>query len=156
MSEQETPRGGRIGSIYWEPDPKWSGHYIVRCDGAPHSVGTSGSYSQIEERCRRDYRLHQEVQAAYASDDPTALCRVGWHQVSDGGAFFTFCNGVVNKMLHFRVGPKPGFWWSTHIAAIGPNAIPWNCSVCGTAFPSATDDSDANRIGKEGNLRDSS
>lgn len=138
MSEQETPRSGRIGPIYWEPEPGKPDHYKIRRDGAPHVTGTSGSFAQVEKMCRDDYRRDQEVAAAHASDDPGALCQIGWHQFADADdrvSFFHFCCGAVGEQLHYRLGPRPGDWWTVHITAIGPNATPWHCSVCDKDLP---------------------
>jgi hypothetical protein len=138
MSEQETPRAGRIGPISWELNPERPGHYKIRRDGAPHVTGRSGSYAQVEDMCGDDYRTDQQVEAARASDDPGALCRIGWHQFSEASgrvSFFTFCSGTVGELLHYRLGPRPGHWWTIHIAGVGPDATPWHCSVCEKDFP---------------------
>lgn len=142
MTTPDVPRGGRIGPISWEEEPDKPGHYKVRRDDAPHGYGTSGSIEMVEKMCRDNYRRDQEVEAARASDDPGALCRIGWHQFSEvngGVSFFTFYCGTVGEQLHYRLGSRPGRWWTTHITAIGPQATPWTCSVCDQDIPSEQD-----------------
>lgn len=139
MTTPDAPRGGRIGPISWEEEPDKPSHYKIRRDGAPKVIGTDGSYAQVEKMCRDYYRRDKEVLAAAVSDDPGALCRIGWHQFSEANgrvSFFVFYCGRVGEQLHYGLGPRPGKWWSTHITAIGPQATPWTCSVCGQDIPS--------------------
>ena len=79
-------------------------------------------------------RLEEQARAALEaldSGDPLRLCELGWHRVEPGGLFFRQAGGQVGRMLVFRVGPLPLPEAVTVIKAIGPNAQPWTCAVCG-------------------------
>jgi hypothetical protein len=78
MTRGNVGDGGRIGPYTWGADPEDSEASIVRRDGVD---GTSWFIGRgVEEHCGAMYRKEKEAQAALASDDPTALCRLGWHE----------------------------------------------------------------------------
>lgn len=128
--------GGRVGPYTWEPDSDNSEASIVRREGIDRISRFIGR--GVKEHCRAMYRREKEAQAALASDDPTALCRLGWHEhepISGRRVFFKYMSGRIGVRLNFWIGGEPAEWTATRIAGLGPDATPWRCSVCGSDVP---------------------
>jgi hypothetical protein len=136
MTHANVGGGGRIGPYTWEPDPKESKVWIIRRDGVDRISRFVGR--GVEENCRGMYRREKEAQAALSSDDPSALCRLGWHEhepIDGGRVFFKYMSGKVGVRLNYWIGGEPAEWTATKIAGLGSDATPWRCSVCGTDVP---------------------
>jgi hypothetical protein len=140
MTHGNVGGGDRTGPYTWEPDPEDSEASIVRRDGVD---GTSRFIGRgVEEHCRAMHRREKETQAALASDDPTALCRLGWHEhepVNGRRVFFKYMSGRTGVRLNYWIGGEPAEWTATKIAGLGPDATPWRCSVCGSDVPEPVD-----------------
>ena len=140
MTHGSVGGGGRIGPFTWEPDPEDSEASIVRRDGVE---GTSRFVGRgVEDYYRAMYREEKEAQAALASADPIALCRLGWHEhepVNGRRVFFKYMSGRTGVRLNFWIGAEPAEWTASKIAGMGSNATPWRCSVCGSEVPEPVD-----------------
>jgi hypothetical protein len=102
MGVADERRPGRAGPYMWEPDRDDDEAWILRREGVDHTATFSGR--GVVEHCRGMYRKEKEVQAALASEDPTVLCRLGWHELEsadDGRVFFRYMSGTTGRRLNF-------------------------------------------------------
>lgn len=122
---------GRVGPYTWEQVRPNEPLYQISRDGI--GLVTTCDNCDAKAVCKRMWRDEKTSLAAMASDDPLALCRLGWHQRDISGGvrtFYRFMSGHVGERLNFWVGQEPIEWTATKIADLGPNAKPWTCAVC--------------------------
>jgi hypothetical protein len=146
VTEEESARAGRAGRYFWEPDSSYPGDkaHLIRRDGSDHSMHAWGfTPDEVRELCRGHDKRENEALAALGSDDPTALCLLGWHRRLPGDGvsfderqvFFRFRAGKIGGELRWAVGAEPVEFTATTITGIGPQAQPWICAICGSAVP---------------------
>jgi hypothetical protein len=129
-------RPGGAGPYKWEPDPEHSEGWILHRDDVDRVSRFKGK--GVVEHCRTMYRKEKEVQAALGSEEPRALCNLGWHRLESVDAdpvFFKFMSGRSGCRLNFWLGSEPVEWTATKIAGLGTDAVPWHCTVCGRVVP---------------------
>lgn len=123
---------GRVGPYTWEQVRSNEPLYRISRDGI--GLVTTCDNCDAEAVCKRMWRDEKTAVAALSSDDPLALCRLGWHQKDlDDGAqvFFRFMGGKVGERLNFWIGREPIECTATKIAGLGKDAKPWPCTICG-------------------------
>lgn len=125
----------RVGPYSWRRIPG-SDHFTVWRDGSPRRVTYTGyEPAALEASLRDEWEREEAVAAALATSEPRALCGLGWHRLADGSFFEWMGTGRVGVRLNFWIGCEPVRWSATKIAGIGPQAVPWDCSVCGDRVP---------------------
>lgn len=83
------------------------------------------------------YRDEKEAQAALASSDPIALCRLGWHEhesVVGRRIFFKYMSGRTGVRLNFWIGAEPAEWTRRRLLAwartLRRGAAPFAVATC--------------------------
>jgi hypothetical protein len=144
MADREVLRSGSVGPYRWKVDPMDHRSFLITRPGTSFATRLIYSTPQgVMRWLQTDWMREKEAAAALRSDDPLALCRLGWHSLGetfvDRGPFFHWMgSGRIGERLNFWVGPEPFRWCSTRVAGLGPQAVPWLCSVCNEVVPDAT------------------
>lgn len=93
------------------------------------------------ERVVADYKQREahedETSAALATNDPKAMCRIGWHRTVPVQAWFTLANGGRRgSLLVYWVGRAPFQYRCTWIMSMA--GVPFACGVCGREIDADT------------------
>ena len=115
-------------------DPEYEGEdqrFLLHFDGEPNGA-FHGSRGDVEEYVEKRNREAEEIQQALWSNDPRALCSLGWHrQTVDGGRplFFRLLPRLWGALFGFAMGPAPFDETCTRLATFG-RGEPWVCEAC--------------------------
>lgn len=143
MADRESLGAGLVGPYRWESDPHDPSAFVVTRPPSNYRMRHVSTHATALIRSlQQDWQREKETTAALGSDDPLALCRLGWHSLGDSildrGPFFRWMSGRIGERLNYWVGREPYTWSSTRMAGLGQDAVPWRCSVCDEQTPKST------------------
>jgi hypothetical protein len=98
-------------------------------------VGTfGGSAEDAQEYAARCEREEDVAERALASEDPLALCEIGWHRGEDRFGreyYFRRRHGWGGCWLAYHVAPRPFEYCGRTVGSFDTKSEPWGCSACG-------------------------
>jgi hypothetical protein len=100
------------------------------------SYGASSLEAVVEEYVKREAH-EDETSAALATGDPIAMCRIGWHRMTNYVGWFALANGGHRgSLLVYWMGSAPFRYRCRWIMVHGGQPV--SCGVCGRKIDAKT------------------